>query len=157
MGRPRLGPDVRSRLLLADDRWETWGAQLPPAVCSLWARRAGKTQLIFEAELLPYLVSLHVWYERLKFHDVWVFIDNDGARAALSKAFSGRPEGAQIIHGAITLEEELGINAAFFRVPTSSNIADGPSRDQWDESTRLGARRTTVPLALLRAALHLNE
>ena len=144
-------------VLLADDRWETWGAQLPPAVCGLWARRAGKSQLIFEAELLPYLVSLHVWYERLKQHDVWVFIDNDGARAALSKAFSGRPEGAQIIHDAINLEEELGINAAFFRVPTSSNIADGPSRDHWDETTRLGARRTQVPLALLRAALHLNE
>ena len=69
----------------------------------------------------------------LRLTDLWVFIDNDGARAALSKAFSGRPEGAQIIHDAITLEETLGVNVAFFRVPTSSNIADGPSKDQWDE------------------------
>ena len=46
--------------------------------------------------------------------------------AALSKAFSGRPEGAHIIHDAITVEEALGVNAAFFRVPMSSNIADGP-------------------------------
>ena len=96
------------------------GSSSPTVIGRPGARSCCKTQLIFVAEILPYLVSLPVWYER-------GFLDNDGARAALSKAFSGRPETAQIIHDAITVEEALGVNAAFFRVPTSSNIADGPT------------------------------
>ena len=125
-------------------------AQVPPSLCQTWARRAGKTQLIFEAELLPYLVSLQLLYPALRDTELFVFIDNDGACSALSKAFTRRPEGANIVHQAIEAEETLGIAAAFYRVPTSSNVADGPSRNNFDLPDRVGAPHRRVPEALLR-------
>ena len=137
--------------------WETWGAQVTPRLCQTWARRAGKTQLIFEAELLPYLVSLQMWYSALRDTDLLVFIDNDGARSALTKAFTCRPEGAHIVHQAIEVEESLNIAAAFYRVPTSSNIAGGPSRNNFDLPDMVGAQHRRVPEALLRTVLCLDE
>ena len=85
-------------------------------------------------------------------------IQDDGARSALSKAlFTRRPEGANIVHQAIEAEETLGIAAAFYRVPTSSNVADGPSRNNFDLPDHVGAQHRRVPEALLRTVLCLDE
>ena len=56
-----------------------------------------------------------------------MFIDNDAARASLAKSFTRKEEGARIVHEAVHLEEQLHGQAFFMRVPTFSNIADGPS------------------------------
>ena len=83
-------------------------------------------------------------------------IDNDAARASLARSFTRKEEGAAIVFQAVEAEERLNINACFLRVPTSSNIADGPSRGVFDTILRLGGRRIPLPCGAIRSALGLS-
>ena len=104
-------------------------------------RSAGKRQLVFECELLPYLLSLRLWHSYVKDCDLLVFIDNDAARSSLEKAFTRVAGGARVVHEAVATKESLALRAAFFRVPTASNIADGPSRMDFSLIQKLGGTR----------------
>ena len=117
----------------------------------------GKTKLVFECELLPYLLSLQLWAAVLPHSDLLVFIDNDSARRTLRKAFTKEAEGAHILLQAVVCEEHLSTRAAFLRVPTHSNIADGPSRDVFDIPLALGGRRVPLPEGCIAHALGLSE
>ena len=55
------------------------GEDVPSDVLAAWRQRNIK-QLIFQAETLPYLVSLFLWREVFKGACVLVFIDNEAAR-----------------------------------------------------------------------------
>ena len=143
--------------ILTPAGWESWGLQLDPSFTQPWSQRARKSHLIFEAELLPYLLSLTLWHDRLRRADLLVFIDNDAARTALTKAFSRRAEGAHLVGASVTLEEELQVRAAFLRVPTHSNIADGPRRDDFSIVDSLGVRQRQIPHVVVREVLRLNE
>ena len=105
-----------------------WGYSLPLNKAKAWASRVGKQQLVYECELLPYFISLQLWAPLLKGCEVLTFIDNDAARTSLAKSFTRKEEGARIVYDAVDLEESLDVQAFFFRVPTSSNVADGPSK-----------------------------
>ena len=96
----------------------------------------GKQQLVFECELLPYLLSLQLWSALLRSKDMLVCIDNDAARASLAKSFKRKEEGARIVHEGVEMEEKLDVQAFFMRVPTFSNIADGPRLRQHKESVK---------------------
>ena len=122
-----------------------WGATLSLMSAKKWAHRVGKQQLVFECELLPYLLSLQLWSTLLRGTDLLVFIDNDAARASLAKSFTRKEEGARIVHEAVHLEEQLDVQAFFMRVPTFSNIADGPSRGDFSAVFRMGGRRVALP------------
>ena len=69
-------------------------------------------------------------------------------------SFTRKEEGAAIIHAAV---EEEDINASFLRVPTSSNIADGPRRGDFHDILRLGGRRVPLPCRALEHALGLSD
>ena len=131
--------------------------QLDATITQPWAQRAGKTQLVFECELLPYLLSLQLWAAVLPHSDLLVFIDNDSARRTLHKAFTKKAEGAHILLQAVVCEEHLSTRAAFLRVPTHSNIADGPSRDVFGIPLALGGRRVPLPEGCIAHALGLSE
>ena len=133
-----------------------WGDTLDAAAAQEWAGRVGKKQLVFECELLPYFISLQLWGRFLRNSDLLVFIDNDAARASLARSFTRKEEGAAIVFQAVGAEERLSINACFLRVPTSSNIADGPSRGVFDAILRLGGRRIPLPCGAIRSALGLS-
>ena len=133
-----------------------WGDTLDPAAAQEWASRVGKKQLVFECELLPYFISLQLWGRFLRNSDLLVFIDNDAARASLARSFTRKEEGAAIVFQAVEAEERLSIDACFLRVPTSSNIADGPSRGVFDTILRLGGRRVPLPCGAIRSALGLS-
>ena len=132
-------------LLMGDGPPLAWGATLSPMSAKNWAHRVGKQQLVFECELLPYLLSLQLWSTLLRGTDLLVFIDNDAARASLAKSFTRKEEGARVVHEAVHLEEQLDVQAFFMRVPTFSNIADGPSRDDFSPVLRMGGRRVALP------------
>jgi len=57
---------------------------------------------------------------------------------------------------AVVMEETLQCRAALFRVPAVSYIADGPSRDWWEETRKLGAVRASLPANAVRKALALE-
>ena len=115
-------------VLFLGDQILAWGLELPRAEGKQWAERVGKKQLVFECELLPCLTSLQLWGTLLKSCDLMIFIDNDADRASLAKSFTRKEEGARIVFEAVEEEERLDVQAFFVRAPTSSNIADGPSK-----------------------------
>ena len=110
-----------------------------------------------ECELLPYLLSLQLWAAVLPGSDLLVFIDNDGARKTLHRAFTKIAEGANIVLQAVVCEEQLDVRASFLRVPTHSNIADGPSRDDFTIPLTMGGRRVPLPPGAVAHALGLSE
>ena len=67
-----------------------------------WATRVGKQQLVYECELLPYLISLQLWAPYVKGTDLLTFIDNDAARASLAKSFTRKEEGARIVYDSVS-------------------------------------------------------
>ena len=83
---------------------------------------------IFELELLPILVALLLWKEHLAHAQTVFYLENDGARYCLIKARADTHWGENIIHAFLKLELTLQLKVWFGRVPTSANIADGPSR-----------------------------
>ena len=132
-----------------------WGCTLPADKARKWAARVGKQQLVYECELLPYLISLQLWASYVKGTNLLTFIDNDAARASLAKSFTRKEEGARIVYDAVSIEESLDVQAFFCRVPTSSNIADGPSRGDFSLIEKLGGRRVRLPVGALELALGL--
>ena len=122
-----------------------WGFELPREDGKRWAERVGKQQLVFECELLPYLIFLQLWGALLKGCDLMIFIDNDAARASLAKSSTRKEEGARIVFKAVEAEERLDVQAFFMRAPAASNIADGPSRGDFSVVLRMGGRRVDLP------------
>ncbi len=57
-----------------------------------------------------------------------MYLDNDVARAGLIKMRGATDIGDCIIQDAAVLEAKLAFRPWFGRAPTSSNVADGPSR-----------------------------
>ena len=80
----------------------------------------------------------HFAFERSHCHQVVVFhfrnsqvvmyLDNDGARAGLIKMRGATDIGGIVIQDAALLEAQNSFRSWFGRVPTSSNVADGPNR-----------------------------
>ena len=143
-------------VLLVDNVPMAWGYSLPLQKAKAWVSRVGKQQLVYECELLPYFISLKLWAPLLKGCEVLTFIDNDAARTSLqTKSFTRKEEGARIVYDSVDLEERLDVQAFFFRVPTASNIADGPSRGDFSLIEKMGGRRVQLPVGAIEAALGL--
>lgn len=89
----------------------------------------GKSTVIFEAELLALLVCFTVWKKQLHNRPCVFFIDNNATRDV---SISGRARswpGSSLVASLLSLEDSSGVNAWYARVPSSSNIADSPSRN----------------------------
>ena len=126
-----------------------FGLRLPPEVTGEWGR-SGRRQLVFEAEVLPYVLALSCWSELLCGRHVLVFIDNDAARHSWIRGGAESVHAMRMIHKGSLLEASLDVKPFFCRVPTSSNVADGPSRLDFSMCRALGAEETEVPLETLR-------
>ncbi len=64
-----------------------FGDFVPPEFVSLWTR-AGKKQVIAQAEIFPVVISKATWGELLRGRNVLRFLDNESARMALVRNFS---------------------------------------------------------------------
>ena len=147
-------------------RWRHLGVIIPQSVVRRWADEAGmkSAHVIGQAELLPVLVSLHLWAEELRGQRTLVFVDNDGARHGNIGVSSRSPASLPLV-GAIAWEcGLLGVHAWHERVPGPCNIADGPSRLDFsiveargstreklvldDKGMHIGGRRIPWPTAL---------
>eukprot|EP00435_Cladocopium_sp_Y103_P021436 s594_g5.t1 len=98
---------------------------------------------IFELELLPVFCSLLTWEQHLKHTQCIFYLDNEAAKGALVTGATSTPAGRQIIQSFVLKEMECQVKIWFSRVPTSSNVADGPSRLVTDELYALGVSRVT--------------
>eukprot|EP00435_Cladocopium_sp_Y103_P060013 s1992_g21.t1 len=109
-----------------------------------------KTQHIFEAEVLPYAISLLVWPDILHCCCVFAFIDNEAAKASWISGVAGSTVACAVIHNGTVMEADRDIHPFFARVPTTSNMGDDPSRGRFEELLQLGAIRTEVTDSMIK-------
>jgi len=99
---------------------------------------------IYELELLPIHIALLLWSHRLRSSHVVMYLDNDAARAAMCKGYGATVAAQRIVQKVMEQECSCELKTWFARVPTHSNIADGPSRLQCREIELLGSKELKV-------------
>ena len=72
------------------------------------------------------------------------YLDNDAVRAALCRGCGGTDLAQRIVQSVMTEECNLELKSWHARVPTHSNIADGPSRLSCSEVEQLGSEGVMV-------------
>ena len=112
----------------ADGIVECFGAEIPPEVCQSWTSKVDQTQVIGQAELFPVLVAKLTWKKHLAGRRAIYFLDNESARIALVKAYSPVLPSLKIIMQCLEWDFVNRSDSWYARVPTASNISDGPSR-----------------------------
>eukprot|EP00435_Cladocopium_sp_Y103_P042438 s2135_g11.t1 len=136
---------------------QCFGEILPRELMAGWGRD-DQQQYIFEAEVMPYAVSLLLWKDILRRKCIFVFIDNEGARAAWISGFASTRASQHMLHIGTSVEAQLESHPYFARVPTHSNIGDAPSRGRFHVIEKFGGRRMRVPAEVLeRLMVHGGE
>ncbi len=125
-----------------------FGGRLAPEIVESW-KMPGQKQVIAQAELAPLLIARDIWKEELRSRRISCFIDNEAIRWPMMKTLVRHPATQHLLDKFWKLEAALCCCSWFERVPTESNLADGPSRLQFEEVSRLGFRRDDFPQELL--------
>ena len=99
---------------------------------------------IYELEILPQLVSLLCWGELIAQSQCVFYGDNDAARSSLKAGRAATLVASELVEVFVEREMGLQIKPWFARAPTSSNIADDPSRLSEDVVRSLGSTKTVV-------------
>ena len=94
---------------------------------------------IYVLELLPLFISIKLWGLTLRSTHVVFFLDNDAARAALCKGYGGTALAQKIVQDIMCEECRLELKSWYARVPSHSNVSDGPSRLDCEEVRQLGS------------------
>ena len=105
-----------------------------------------KSTVIFEAEVLAIVICLKLWRRFIKNRPCVVYVDNNSARDIAIAGNARTSPGDKLVAHLLRAEDSCNINAWYSRVPSESNIADGPSRDNL---TEVRIPITPVPLVLL--------
>ena len=108
---------------------------------------------IYELEIVPILIAFALWRNRFSGASVVFYIDNDAARSACIKAMGATGHASLLMNRISRLEMERQCKAWYARVPTSSNIADRPSRLCFDQVVALGAGKIEVQWTEVAEAL----
>ena len=137
-----------SGVFLDEGELEAFGHKADPLLVQQWKQESGKSKVIHQAELWPALLSMATWWTRLRMRRVILFVDNDGARGALIKGTSTSAPSAKIVSRFWELVAQAECHVWVERVPSLSNVADGPSRGDWAEVKRAGGK--VRPAAALR-------
>eukprot|EP00435_Cladocopium_sp_Y103_P006748 s5076_g2.t1 len=99
---------------------------------------SSKKTIIFEAELLALIVAFSLWKNILRNTPVVFFVDNNSARDVAISANSRSKLIAGLVEQLLRAEEFSACFCWFTRVPSPSNPADEPSRNDCNELIRLG-------------------
>ena len=121
---------------------------------------------MFQLEILPVLIARRLWSSRCSERALLTFCDNEAAKGALVAAYSPQPLAAAILSEVANCDVKDGALVWYDRVPTSSNVADAPSRmevperiDGWDTPIELNVDDLLLDtLGVVRAnAIKLNS
>ena len=74
------------------------------------------------------LVAFVLWKKHIRHRPVVGYIDNNSTRDVCISGSARTSPGKELIASILHLEDELSLVAWYARVPSISNIADGPSR-----------------------------
>ena len=109
-----------------------FGDHIPGEFVQMW-RRAGKRQVIAQAEIFPVLIAKETWKDHICERSVLWFLDNESARAALVRSFSPILDNFCLLQLNARLDSRIFARHWYSRVPSKSNPADGASRLDFSE------------------------
>ena len=104
---------------------------------------SAKQNAIFECEFFALFCSFLVWGERIT-NAVVIFTDNNGVRDCLISCSSRNATAKKLLVATMALECKIQLTPWYARVPTDSNMADGPSRYRCQKVIDLGAREYPI-------------
>ena len=105
---------------------------------------------IFELELAPLLIAYELWQSLAQGSQIVCYLDNEGARHSCIRCFANSSEASDLwVQKILDLEMRARVHVWYGRVPTSSNIADGPSRLDFNAVAALCGHRSRPSLATL--------
>jgi hypothetical protein len=94
---------------------------------------------IHELEMIPVLVSFRLWGKLIRGCQVVHYIDNESVRLALLRGSGETAVAKHVAARIMNSEYHLGTKSWYARVPSVSNLADDPSRGNFDTLTKLGS------------------
>ena len=122
------GTSIGGVLLKPGGCCECFGAKLSQEAVDSWKTKVGQTQVIGQAEVFPVWVARLTWAKELAGRRVIFFINSESARLALIKGYSPILPTLKILMSVIGWDCKNHCYPGYARVPTFSNISDGPSR-----------------------------
>eukprot|EP00971_Amphidinium_carterae_P130065 2576389-Amphidinium_carterae.1 len=126
-------------------RPEYFSSHVPDVLVNAW-KSEGRKHVIFHTELLPVMVSQLLWSCELEGRLALFFVDNEAARCSLVASQTGLKEAMKIVWASLSIVARHSMRPWYARVPSSCNVADGPSRGDHSEVERLwGATRVATP------------
>ena len=107
------------------------------------ARRFGdRENAVVVAELGAVAVAIEAFRNIVRGRDLTILVDAEAVEAALVKGGSSAADLDRVANGIWMRLVDLEVAAYFDRVPTDSNVSDGPSRGHCDELDTRRAKRT---------------
>ena len=119
-----------------------FGEHVPDDVLLLLARES--CHPIYELEILPALIALLLWHDKIYSRLVCFFTDNEAAKSALIRLDGASSISCVMLSLFGEAEVTLKIIPWIGRVPTSSNISDGPSRLYFDNPVLKNASKSKI-------------
>ena len=99
---------------------------------------------IFELELLPIWCAMKEWGPLMRHSQCVFYLDNEAARGALTNGATSTEYGKRMVQSFVLDEMSHQIKTWYARVPTSSNLADKPSRLETADLDALGVFRVAI-------------
>ena len=130
-------PRVAAVLFARGSIWYTdW--EPDAAILRLFHRRSDNQ--IMSLELLAIAVAMSSFRHLLPCTAIEIFSDNRGAEKALARGSARHFDHACLVHGMWAMAAEFAASVWVHRVPSSENIADAPSREDYGLVRRLEAK-----------------
>ena len=123
---------------------QVFEGRVPRELLHKW-RRLNVRHAIAQVELLPVLLSLNTWKEKLLGVDLLIFTDNSSVKEALVTGSSKSLASRDLLVLIASILVELHVRLWIARVPSKSNPADAPSRgrvaelEAWTQVARVAA------------------
>ena len=111
---------------------QAFGVNVPEWELEKW-RSSVDDQCIGQAEVAPVLWAKLTWSHVLRGRRVLFFIDNDSARFALVNMYSPVDSTASLLWRVAEADAEAVAISWYARVPSEANLADLPSRLDFQE------------------------
>lgn len=112
-----------------------FGFQVPPEILKVW-KKDGNVQLIAQAEMLPIAIVKRQFRSLLQGARVLFFIDNEGVKEALVRGVTNSVASKKILTECMIQDATSNALTWYSRIPSPSNIADGPSRLMFEEVSK---------------------
>ena len=119
---------------------QAFGDDVPSGWVEKWTV-SGKRQVIGQAEIFPVLAAKLTWSRVLQGRAVLWFLDNSSAVGALVRSFSPISDNFELLRINAELDVMLRATNWYARVPSLSNLSDGPSRLEFKQVEKLGFQR----------------